>query len=78
MGKFSREKGKRGEDELAVRLNEYGYDTKRGQQFCGLNGNTDVIGLEGIHIECKRVEKLNLEDAIAQSIRDAREENCPV
>ncbi|MDO5418407.1 MAG: hypothetical protein Q4F29_14515, partial [Lachnospiraceae bacterium] len=26
----------------------------------------------GIHIECKRVEKLNLLDAVAQALHDAR------
>lgn len=77
MGKFSREKGKRGERELAAKLREHGYDASRGQQFCGINGNADVIGLQGIHIECKRVEKLNLEDSMAQAIRDAREGELP-
>lgn len=72
MGKMSREKGKRGERELAKKLKEYGYEAKRVQQFCGSNGDADVDGLEGIHIECKRVEKLNIYDAIAQSKSDAR------
>lgn len=72
MGKMSREKGKRGERELAKKLKEYGYEAKRVQQFCGSNGDADVDGLEGIHIECKRVEKLNIYDAIAQSKSDSR------
>lgn len=50
MGKAERERGKRGERELAKILREYGYDTKRGQQYCGAAGNADVIGLPGIHI----------------------------
>ena len=70
MGKASKEKGKRGELELAAHLREYGYECKRGQQFCGLEGNADVVGLPGIHIECKRVEKLNLLDAVKQAVRD--------
>lgn len=70
----SREKGKRGERELAGVLRDYGYDTRRGQQYCGTNGDADVVGLPGIHIEVKRVERLNLEDAMAQSKRDARAE----
>ena len=68
----SRQKGARGERELARILREYGYDCRRGQQYCGANGDADVVGLEGIHIECKRVERLNLEDAVAQSVRDSR------
>lgn len=50
MGKAERERGKRGERELAKILSEYGYDTKRGQQYCGAAGNADVIELPGIHI----------------------------
>ena len=73
MGKAQREKGKRGERELAGILREYGYDTKRGQQYCGVAGNADVVGLPGIHIECKRVERLNIYDAIEQSKNDARD-----
>ena len=73
----SRQKGARGERELASKLREYGYEARRGQQYSGVNGDPDVIGLLGIHIECKRVERLNLEDAMAQSKRDAREGEIP-
>ena len=73
----SRAKGAKGERELARKLREYGYDCRRGQQYCGANGDADVVGLEGIHIECKRVERLNIEDAIAQAKRDAREGELP-
>ena len=71
MGKSQREKGKRGERELAGQLREYGYDCRRGQQYCGRSGAADVVGLPGIHIECKRVERLNLHDAMDQAVRDA-------
>lgn len=67
----SRAKGARGERELAQKLSEYGYDARRGQQFTGIHGDADVLGLPNIHIECKRVERLNIEDAMAQSERDA-------
>lgn len=65
----SRRKGAEGERELAKKLKEYGYDCRRGQQYSGIEGE-DVIGLPGIHIECKRVEKLNIYDAIDQAKRD--------
>lgn len=68
----SRDKGARGERELANLLKTYGYETRRGQQFCGINGDADVIGLPGVHIEAKRVERLNIENAMEQSIRDAK------
>ena len=73
----SRAKGARGERELARILRGYGYDCRRGQQYCGANGDADVIGLEGIHIECKRVERLNIDDAMLQAIRDRREGEFP-
>lgn len=76
--KNGRAKGKRAELELAHVLREYGYDTRRGQQYCGANGDADVVGLPGVHIECKRVERLNLEDAVAQAQRDARPGEMPV
>lgn len=73
MGKInSRSKGKKGELELAKKLRDYGYDCRRGQQYCGANGDADVIGLPGIHIECKRVERLDLYGAMAQAIADSR------
>lgn len=76
--KNGRAKGKRAELELARVLRDYGYDTRRGQQYCGANGDADVVGLPGVHIECKRVERLNLEDAVAQAQRDARPGEMPV
>jgi Holliday junction resolvase len=73
----SRDKGARGERELASKLREYGYEARRGQQYSGIEGE-DVIGLDQIHIECKRVERLQLTDAMLQSCRDAKENEIPV
>lgn len=73
----SRAKGKRGELALVRRLREYGYEARRGQQYSGANGDADVIGLPGIHIECKWVERLNIWDAMDQSRRDAKEGEMP-
>ena len=69
-------KGAAGERELSSKLKEYGYDCRRGQQYNGLDGN-DVVGLEGIHIECKRVEHLNIYDAISQAKSDAKAGEIP-
>ena len=74
----SRRKGKNGELELAHILQGYGYGTRRGQQYCGANGDADVVGLPGIHIESKRVENLNLDKAMAQAISDAKDGEMPV
>lgn len=70
-------KGKQGELELAHKLKEYGYDTKRSVQYNGKDGQADVLGLPHIHIECKRVEKLNIYDAIAQAKRDTKNGDKP-
>ena len=75
--KNSRAKGASGERELANKLKEYGYECRRGQQYCGANGDADVVGLDGIHIECKRVQKLNLDDAMLQAIRDRKPDEMP-
>ena len=74
----SRDKGKRGELQAAKVLQTYGYDARRGQQYSGASGDADVVGLPGVHIEVKRVEKLNISKAMQQSIRDAREGEMPI
>lgn len=74
----SRNKGAAGERELAKILRGYGYkESRRGQQYCGKNGDADVIGLPGIHIECKRVEHLNIYDAMKQSQNDSKDGETP-
>lgn len=70
-GKFSKEKGKRGERMLAKWLQSHGYEAKRGQQQTGASGVADVVGLPGIHIECKNVEELNIPKAMEQAQADA-------
>jgi Holliday junction resolvase len=77
MPKNSRRKGAEGERELAKVLRQYGYESRRGQQYSGANGDADVVGLPGIHIECNRVEKLNLYDAMSQAISDAKADEIP-
>ena len=72
----SRAKGAKGERELANKLKEYGYNCRRGQQFSGLEGE-DVVGLDYIHIECKRVEKLNINEALKQAKKDAKNNRMP-
>ena len=74
----SRDKGAKGERELARKLKEYGYDCRRGQQYCGANGDADVVGLPGIHIEAKHCEKLQPYDWMEQSKRDAKDGDIPV
>lgn len=75
----SRTKGANGERELAQVLREYGFNARRGQQFSGANGDPDVVTeMTDLHIECKRVERLNIDTAMEQSVRDARDGEMPV
>lgn len=57
MSVNSKQKGKRGELEIAKILREYGYNARRGQQYSGASGDPDVIGLKDIHIEVKRTKQ---------------------
>ena len=70
MGNKSQRKGADGERELAAVLQEYGYSIQRGGSL-SFGEVPDLAGLPGIHIECKRVERLNISQAMAQAIRDA-------
>lgn len=64
-------KGKRYERHVANRLTEILHvKCRRGQQRSGLD-QSDVIGLKGVHIEAKHNERLNLYDAIDQSVGDS-------
>ena len=75
MGKFSREKGKRGERMFVSWLKERGWvSAKRGVQYNGLGG-ADVVcdDLDDkVMFEVKNVEKLSIPDACDQAIRDAK------
>ena len=68
----SKAKGKRAELELVRLIKANGYEARRTAQYCGKTGEAaDVIGLPGISIECKRVENLNINNAMAQATHDA-------
>lgn len=70
-GRASRQKGKRGELELAHKLTDLGFPCHRAQQFCGGASSADVLGLDGIHPECKRTEALSIYKAMDQAIADS-------
>ena len=70
MGISSQRKGAKGEQELAKKLREYGYDIERGGSL-SFGDVPDLTGLPGVHIECKRVERLNVPEAMRQAIHDA-------
>lgn len=76
--KNSRKKGKAYELHVAGLFRAEGYQARRGQQYCGANGDADVMGVPYLHVECKAVERLNIYDAISQAKHDAREGEVPV
>ena len=76
----SRRKGKEGELALVRKLKELGYDVRRGQQYAGANGDADVVGIDGLHIECKYTEVGHGKtyDWLEQAECDRREGETPV
>ena len=79
MGKAEREKGKRGERYVANRIKDkLGLQSRRGVQYSGGPDSPDVVGLPGYHIEVKNVNRLNLHEAIKQSIDDSGEGEIPI
>lgn len=70
MSKSQQRKGADGERELVEVLKGYGFETERGgSQTYGTV--PDVVGLPGIHIEVKRVERLNIFEAVNQAAMDS-------
>ena len=79
LGKSARNKGKAGEREVVKILKEHGFlEARRTQQFSGKDGTADVEGIEGVHIEVKRQEKLNIEKWHQQACEDARDDEIPI
>lgn len=72
MGRSAQRKGADGERELANVLKEYGFEVRRGQVF---NHESDMVGLDKIHPEVKRVEKLNVVTAMKQAVTEAQIRN---
>lgn len=71
-GLQSQRKGKQGENELVRELQSYGFEGVRRGGSLTYGEIPDLTGLPGVHIECKRRERLDLSKAMAQAVRDAR------
>ena len=70
----SKAKGSAGEREFAALLTQRGYPAQRNdQRFVGGSGLPDVSadGLDSFHFEVKRVERLNVSEAMKQAETDA-------
>jgi len=79
MGKFSRDKGARGERMWRDVCRSEGYDAERGCQLYQRGSEiADVVGLPGIHVEVKNCERLQLRDWMSQSVADAHDDEIPI
>ena len=76
----SKMKGKRAELEIVHILKDNGFEeARRTAQYCGNTKEaSDVVGLEGFHIEVKHQEVVKIYDWIAQAERDCRDGEIPV
>ena len=71
-GKRSRNKGKRGEREVAKILQTAGFPARRTVQYNGRPGTAaDVVGVPGLHLEVKFIEKERIREWYRQAERDA-------
>ena len=78
----AKRKGNQAERELLRILQEYGVDAHRNdQRYVGGVDNPDIsvrMGPVSVHVECKRVERLQLAAALRQAHRDANGHALPV
>lgn len=82
IGKASRNKGKRGELEVANLLKAAGYNAHRSVQYCGRTGDAPDVVVEGLplHIEVKRTERFSWK-YYTQAVNDSKasaDDNLPV
>lgn len=78
MSRRERDKGARGEREVATVLRGYGLEVDRTPNSGGLHIPGDVTGLEGFHLEIKRQETLRLPLWVRQAVEEAPEASEPV
>lgn len=78
MSRFERDKGARGEREVADMLRSFGLACDRTPNSGGLHVAGDVTGVEGYHVEVKRQETLRLPQWLRQAESEAPEGAVPV
>lgn len=68
----AKNKGRIFELKIAHIFQELGYKARRGQQYCGGNGDADVEGVPYLHIECKARETWNVYEWMEQAVNDSQ------
>jgi len=71
VSRSSQRKGRSGELELVKVLHGFGFDSVQAGEPVSYGSTPDLVGLPGIHIECKRCEQLRLSEWMKQAERDA-------
>lgn len=70
-GRSAQTKGRRAEIELARYLQEAGFADARPGDPLNYGKQPDVVGVDGLHIECKRHERLEISKWYEQAAADA-------
>lgn len=72
MGRMSKEKGKRGEREVAALMREHGFEARRGQQYRGGDDSPDVVhNVPGLHVEVKFRQRFSIYEALDKADEEA-------
>ena len=74
MGAKSQRKGRGGELEIVRIFQAHGIRAEPGQAV-SYGSTPDVVNIPHIHPEIKRVERLNVPEAMAQAVRDSEKFN---
>ncbi len=78
MGAMSREKGARGEREVAGMFRDAGFAVVRTPNSGGLHVPGDLVGLDGISVEVKRSERWDVPGWLRQTHEQAGDGELPV
>lgn len=78
MSRSERDKGARGEREVAAIFREHGFDCDRTPNSGGLRVRGDLAGTVPAHVEVKRQERLQLPTWLRQARDEAPEGVVPV
>ena len=71
MSKSQQRKGRGGELEICRILQAHDIPAEPGQAV-SFGSTPDVVGIPGVHAEIKRVERLNVPEAMAQAVQDSK------
>ena len=71
-GRSAQSKGRRAEIELARYLKDHGIESARPGDPLNYGQQADVMGVDGVHIECKRHERLEIARWYQQAETDAQ------